>query len=397
MRTMRHNSRTNAQGRVHGVKHNDRNFDVSKADNIDGGKTKNNIYENVYNADMTFEEVELKFYNENFAKQLEKTNENYIKARHPERVKTMSEWKKNKRNCPEETTMQIGRLEEHVTAEQLTECYREYAKQLEEWNNSHGNPFTVLTRALHVDEAVSHWQERKVWHYRNAAGDLQIGQEKALKAAGVPLPHPEKPEGRRNNRKMTFDAMCREMWLDICWEYGIEVEREALPDGRGKKSLDKEDMIREKYENLLREITDLQAELNDRQQDLWVSPAIEKIKPKKSWVRKNMSFVQTESLDLLLKAADKLAPIRNALIDSNNAYNVQNAEFERLRATEQSIRRDRDKQKALRQQYESKAKKLDYLLSYLQNEGLDADRLLQQSEELFLQQKREQKTKSRSR
>lgn len=382
MRTMRHNSRTNARGRVHGVKHNDRNFDVSKADNIDSEKSKNNIYENVYNADMTFEEVELKFYEENFGEQLKKVNENYIKNRHPERVKTMAEWKKNKRNCPEETTIQIGKLEEHIDSSQLTECYKEYAKQLEAWNQAHGNPFTVLTRALHTDEAVSHWQERKVWHYKNKAGDLCVGQERALKAAGVPLPHPDKPEGRRNNRKMTFDAMAREMWLNICWEHGIEVEREALPDGRGKKSLDKEDMIRQKYDKLLQEVEELQAELKDRQQDLWISPAVEQIESKKSWLRKGYSLVRTDNLELVLKAVNKLTAVRNALIDSNNAYKTQNAEFERLRATERAIRQDREKQKRLRLQNEDKAKQFDEVLQYLQHEGLDINQVLKAAKEL---------------
>ena len=32
-------------------------------------------------------------------------------------------------------------------------------------------------------------------------------QEKALEELGIPLPNPEKPKGRNNNRKQTFDAV----------------------------------------------------------------------------------------------------------------------------------------------------------------------------------------------
>ena len=65
MRTMQHNSRANAGGRVHGTKHNDRNFDVEKADNIDIERSAGNVYWNVYNdPTMTFEQAELRFYEE---------------------------------------------------------------------------------------------------------------------------------------------------------------------------------------------------------------------------------------------------------------------------------------------------------------------------------------------
>ena len=78
MRTTMHNGRSK-NGRGYGEKHNDRNFDVSKADNINAEKMKDNIYRNYYNDNsMTFEQVELRFYEENFEKMLSKINANYI-------------------------------------------------------------------------------------------------------------------------------------------------------------------------------------------------------------------------------------------------------------------------------------------------------------------------------
>lgn len=258
MRTMTHNSRTNAKGRVHGAKHNDRNFDTSKADNIVQEREELNRYWHLYQGEkMTFEEAEIRFYKEKFSGVLEKTNEAYVKNGHPERCKTMEEWKSLRRHCPEETTLQIGKMEESVSLDELTMVHRDYLNKLNTWNREHGNPFTILDIAIHADEAVPHIQTRRVWHYQDDSGILKIGQEKALEQAGVGLPNPEKPEGRRNNRKMAFDAMCRQWWIDACYARGIEVEREALPDSKTKKSLDKEDMIREKYQDILNKTEEL--------------------------------------------------------------------------------------------------------------------------------------------
>lgn len=267
MRTMQHNSRASASGRVHGTKHNDRNFDVEKADNIDSERSSGNIYENCFNDfSLTFDEVELKFYEEAFGEQLRKTNEKYEKNGHAERCKTMAEWKMLKRNAPEETTMQIGKMEEHVSADVLMKCYREYSARLEEWNLANGNPFTTLTTALHVDEAVPHVQTRRVWHYATEDGSLHVGQEKALAAAGVELPCPDLPEGRKNNRKAVFDKMCREMWLDVLHERGLDIERVPVPDG--KHNRDKEEMIRDKYEALIKETAEKAMELEQVQSEL---------------------------------------------------------------------------------------------------------------------------------
>lgn len=277
MRTTTHNSRTNAGGRVHGTRHNDRNFDVKKADNINPEKVQENIYLHLFkDKNMTFEQAELKFYEKVFGKQLQQTNENYVRTGHPERCKTMEQWKQLRRYCPEETVFQIGKMEKHVSKEQLWAVYKDYSKKLGAWRKAHGMPFTVLTMALHADEpGAEHIQCRRVWHYQDKSGTWKVGQEKALEAAGVPLPHPDKPEGRRNNRKMTFDAMTRGWWIECCYAHGIEVEREPLPNSKSKKSLDKEDMIREKYQKMLdateqmkQELPVLQEQISDAKSEL---------------------------------------------------------------------------------------------------------------------------------
>lgn len=252
MRAMQHNSRANASGGVHGAKHNDRNFDVTQADNIDSSRSDQNVYWHCYPGEgLTFEAAELKFYEEHFGDQLQKTNDAYIRNGHPERCRSMEDWKKVKRNAPEETVLQVGNIEEHIDRDQLLEAYLEYNARMEDWNRAHGCPYTQLNYALHADEAVPHIQARRVWHYTDKDGILKIGQEKALAAAGVPLPHPDQAPGRHNNRKMVFDQLCREKWLEVLHDRGLDVERTPIPDG--KHNLDKQDMIREQNRELVKE------------------------------------------------------------------------------------------------------------------------------------------------
>ena len=102
----------------------------------------------------------------------------------------------------------------------------------------------LLSIALHGDETSPHAHIRRVWDYETKDGPT-LGQDKALQAAGVELPDPSKPKGRYNNRKMTFDAMMREKWLDICERHGLRLDREPVPGMRHK---DKADYIRDQIE-----------------------------------------------------------------------------------------------------------------------------------------------------
>ena len=321
MRTTMHGSRTDSRGRVHGAKHNDRNFDTAKAQNIDSSRSAENQYWHCYAGvapDLTFEAAELRFYEENFGKRLEKINAKHLANRHPERCKTMEEWKKVRQYAPEEITIQIGKTEEHASKQQLVECFNEFWKRILEWNREHGMPFRTLSRALHMDEAVPHIQIRRVWVYQDGE-ELRLGQEKALKAAGLNLPDPSRPEGRRNNRKMVFDRWCRELWLDICKEKGLDLERDPLPNGRHNK--DKEDMIREKYEAMIEAARVAEAtekQLSARNSELRidnqimekseVSRIVEEAKP--IFLEKEMVKVAKKDLQKLAKSAARESEAR---------------------------------------------------------------------------------------
>ena len=56
---------------------------------------------------------------------------------------------------------------------------------------------------------------------------------------GFELPDPAKPKGKNNNRKQTFDAVCRTMLFDISRRHGVHLEQE--PSYGGRSYLEKQD------------------------------------------------------------------------------------------------------------------------------------------------------------
>lgn len=259
--------RVSAQNSRRGsAKHNDRKFDLDKATHIDLDRSKDNIFISWRGRQSeSFEADELLYYEQNFRFALDEKNSKAVRQGHAERVKTMAEFLSSKKTCPEESIYQIGDKDTHATHDQLLRCYQKFLSFQLNWSREHGDPFKVLNSALHMDEVSPHVHQRRVWQYHDPEGKLQVGQEKALKEAGIELPDPQSPEGRYNNRKMTFDKIMREKWLDICQEQGLDIERVPLCDGR--HHLDKEDFIRQKQKDLLKE-TDRLIEKHDALVDI---------------------------------------------------------------------------------------------------------------------------------
>lgn len=76
---------------------------------------------------------------------------------------------------------------------------------------------------------------------RTSTANFAPQQEKALEALDVPLPNPDKPKGRHNNRKQTFDAICRELLFEIAQKHGLHLDHE--PEYGGRAYLEKQDYI----------------------------------------------------------------------------------------------------------------------------------------------------------
>lgn len=277
IRTTMHNGRTSKKtGLAYTPKHNDRNYDIENDKHIVKNKSEQNVYWNVIDNKVyqgkdkskmhTFEDAITKFIEKNYKKQWVDTNYKYECNSQFKRIKTFDEWRDSSLFArPEETILQVGKYKEDGTADakQLWNIYRDFCTKREKWNKEHGNVFVIYTIALHVDEAVPHIHEQKGWQYRNDAGTLCMGQEEALKRANIPLPKPGKKKSRHNNRKMTFDKIMRDMWIETCIEHGFDIEKEA--DVYATHNMSKEEYIDKKLQAEKEALKEKELELNKKE------------------------------------------------------------------------------------------------------------------------------------
>ena len=281
MKLTRHNGRSGKHG-TYNPRHNDRRFDVENSEHIDAERARQNVYwdcyrgftthefrENPEQPDFSFEEIERMFYYEHYGGHVEAQNARNEKTRHTERNRTVEDLLKNNKTCPEETLYQIGTMEQSVPPEVMFQIVKEFK---EEFDSPFGSHVHIIDWALHLDEATPHIHERHVFDCENRYGELCPQQEKALEELGVPLPKPDKPKGRNNNRKQTFDAICRTLLFDICRRHGLHLDQE--PSYGGRDYLEKQDYIlmkqkeqlaaqEQKLEELTLKIEDVETLLDD--------------------------------------------------------------------------------------------------------------------------------------
>lgn len=274
MKLTRHNGRAGKNG-TYNPKHNDRNFNIHNSEHIDETQAEKNIYWDCYNgyrnlihdnkADElanSFEEVEQYFYASQYQNFVNNQNARNEKNRHPERNRTTNDLLKSKKTCPEESIFQIGTLDNHVSPELLFDVVTEFMIEINERFGSHVH---ILDWALHLDESTPHIHERHVFDCENQYGEIAPQQEKALEALGFELPDPEKPPGRKNNRKMTFDSVCRVLLFEIAKKHGLLLEEE--PEYGGRAYLEKQDFIIAKQKEQLaaqeRKLEDLTMKIED--------------------------------------------------------------------------------------------------------------------------------------
>lgn len=245
MRMTIHNARTSKLG-AFTPRHNDRSFDISHAEHIDPERTKGNIYWNwTGKTNITFEDAEKLFYEQHCRKHLNAVNQRYQEQRHPERIKSMDAYRTARHTCPEETLLMIGNRDEHLPPKTL----QAICNDLRDWEEKHIPDLKILDMALHVDEdGAPHIHMRKAWIYKDKYGVESISQGKALEKAGIPLPHPDKPQGRNNNRKQTFSQQERQALYEICKSYGLASLLETQPRERSRSGRELEDYKAEQAE-----------------------------------------------------------------------------------------------------------------------------------------------------
>lgn len=248
-------------GREGTTKHNERNFDLSLADNIkkNGAFFCRQFVDPL--RDLTLEEAELLYYERRASEQ----NTRYAAQRHFDKMTTAEKMVTSKRTRPEEVIVQIGRIDDQPDPKTAVAYCENYIKMLQEWNRQHGGHMKILDYAIHLDESTPHMHLRRVWESVEPSGSIRISQARALEQAGVPLPHPDQPEGRYNNRKMSFDAQIREMALDLAERHGLDMERSPLVS---RRHLEKADYIREKALEAENRLRSTESEIQRRERTL---------------------------------------------------------------------------------------------------------------------------------
>lgn len=254
-----HSGRRNKNG-VFRPEHNDRNFDISHAPHINPDKVKDNkvvmfwASKEQKQRNISIDEYELSFYNDLFRTQLLIQNQKYLNSRHHEKVKTMEQFRKCRNYCPEEDIITLGNRDNCASPEVLWEIAKAYCH----WHMSTFFQCILLDIALHVDEsnAAPHVHLRKVWiakakeqieyerkrYFENPDKYTKkkcpqlpeedyviVHQNASLRQMGIERPDPEKMEGRYNNAKQTYSAMCRKKLIELAQERNISLELTPKP------------------------------------------------------------------------------------------------------------------------------------------------------------------------
>lgn len=356
-RTTLHNGRKNRQGQAYRASHNDRKFDLDKAEHIEQERTKENIYWHYLqkeNPDMDFSTAEKTFYKDHFEKALSIRNSSYIQHGNKKQVKTLEEYMQE--HCPEETIWMIGNAEDMIPAKILHNVWTEQKT----WMEAMFPQVTVLDWALHVDEqGAPHIHERHVFIGHDKRGLEVVGQNKALAEMGISAPNPQRPTGRHNNAKMTYTAICRQHFQELCKRHGLDIEvqpRERSEMGltqaeyktrQEEKAAARAEMkmkaaeqtvngLKEIEEQVSRQINDEYGELADiRLQKQSELSEIDNLRAEKAKLQEENEKLQEECRKThksLLQLASARSERAKELKGMNNALRAKKAEFEAITA-----------------------------------------------------------------
>lgn len=305
-------------------KHNDRQYDVKNADNIDETKVHQNIILHYDNSNVpsviqtqnniSIDEHEHAMYEELFGQSLKAQHARNEQARHPERNKSIDDLLNAKNTCPEETIFQIGSTDDGFPdPDVLWKIFNEYQETVIQ---TYGSNIHFLDATLHVDEAVPHVHVRKVWTYTGKDG-LYISQNKALDEMGIERPDLSKSTTKWNNPKVTFTEWERNLKLELCKKYGLQINEQ--PKTPGKRSLTKEEAIAIKLQEKNQEYREETQELlYERQEKIEAAEQkLDKVEAKLiSEQEKNREISDTNILGLPKKISISAQEYRSLLLSA---------------------------------------------------------------------------------
>lgn len=258
MRASGHNGRTSQKGTPFKASHNDRDFDTTKASHIDSDKTKDNVIIKTFEADkdMTLEEYEKYMYQVYFKDGQEAKNARYKAQGHAEKMKSVEELYTDKRKCPEERIVQLGKGKE-VDRDKFEEVAKDYVRA---FNKKWGSNIKIMDISFHYDESAWHAHIRRFYMTEDKDGNLIPSEAGALRELGIERPNLEAKEGRYNNAKISFTEMDRALFLEVCQEHGIEVETEPIHGQKRKSKIEHEiEEAKMELKEVLEEVTEMKS------------------------------------------------------------------------------------------------------------------------------------------
>lgn len=235
MRASSHNGRTNKKGATYRAKHNDRTNEAKNAKHIDQAKTKDNVVIKAFEiekSETNLEEYEVGLYKRFFSASQEAKNKRYREQGHREKCKPVESLYRSKKTAPEETIKQVGKKGDTITAEQLKDVALDY---MSEFNKRYGSNVLILDASIHLDEATPHVHFRRVFVGKDKDGYLKPSEAEAFRELGIEAPRPDEKINRYNNAKMTFTEQDRQLFIEICEQHGLNIDKEPI---KGKKALE---------------------------------------------------------------------------------------------------------------------------------------------------------------
>lgn len=325
MRATTHNGRANKNG-AYRASHNDRKFNLDKAEHIDQDKTKKNLYWHYLQTEpgIDFTEAERRFYESHFSAGLQAKNASYQKHGNKKCIQTMDEYRTNPRSCPEEQILVIGKKGNTVSPNVLRNICEEQFK----WEQENFPSVKILDYCVHVDEeGAPHVHKRQVYIGHNKQGHEIVGQNKALEEMGIKRPDTTRPAGRYNNAKQTYTQACRLHFFEICRRHGLEMEDKPQERSKTGKSIEEYQASQEeqKAQNLIR----LQEHLKAENQAL----------------QENLEDIKADVLEERFDLYNQRTNAREIQQELNNAINNKRTEYERLTQSVIDLKRQEQESK----------------------------------------------------
>lgn len=326
-----HNGKEGASG-VYSSKHNDRNFNYEKDEHIDSSRTPYNKYFNFVGG-QNFEEGEKQFYHDFLGKGLTARADRCKKDGHPERAKTIEQYRRSSNCAPIETIFTIGDMEDWswLTNEALAaggvdgklrlldlDTLMETMDETFSWlEQKYPDNIKILNVALHVDEVGGpHIHVRKSFFGHDDDGNPIPNQAMALREMGIERPYLDEEKGRWNNPGMTLSAMVREKAVEIAQSKGLEIEIDPKEVSQSKQRRAKRMAIRDAEAKLnAAQATGDVAAIKDAEKDLESAKNI-KIEKRKVSGRTMLQYQKDKTAEM--EAKNKVLVQDNARLETAN-------------------------------------------------------------------------------